>query len=355
MIAVAAIIMQADILLDGHFAGRMVTRMHCLEIAMPVGATLPSTPLLEVLRAVKDANRAVEAESFQQRAKVVESLLAVVEADVDPALRATEERSDPTITPAEPAGEAVPKYEDMSKELEILRSQSSRMQQETEQLRIKNAALVNFLSSAERSAAKLRAALTDAGITPVLSPDTSPKTTRAGQPPPPDLQADIQEPCATCRVMATALAVLVVSLRGTVVLARLSNAAVREALQMLIYRWRSTLVITATPCFLILRRHRQQLLKDFPASPLQLGLSQACLQLASNLRPFPPLFWVSAASMALLTLQALETVGLWALTNGTRVRRSLVAASLLVLLAAKSGQANSGFGGCGPFGDTVCA
>jgi len=185
-----------QILLDGHFAGRMVTRMHCLEIAMPVGATLPSTPLLEVLRAVKDANRAVEAESFQQRAKVVESLLAVVEADVDPALRATEvdeERSDPTITPAEPAGEAVPKYEDMSKELEILRSQSSRMQQETEQLRIKNAALVNFLSSAERSAAKLRAALTDAGITPVLSPDTSPKTTRAGQPPPPDLQADIQE------------------------------------------------------------------------------------------------------------------------------------------------------------------
>ncbi|CAE6924663.1 unnamed protein product [Symbiodinium sp. CCMP2456] len=90
-------------------------------------------------------------------------------------------------------GKAAPKYEDMSKELEILRSQSSRMQQEAEQLRIKNAALVNFLSSAERSAAKLRAALTDAGITPVLSPDTSPKTTRAGQPPPPDLQADVQE------------------------------------------------------------------------------------------------------------------------------------------------------------------
>ncbi|CAE6924674.1 unnamed protein product [Symbiodinium sp. CCMP2456] len=99
-----------QILLDGHFAGRMVTRMHCLEIAMPVGATLPSTPLLEVLRAVKDANRSAEEESFQQRAKVVESLLAVVEADVDPVLRATEvdeERSDPTITPAEPVGEAV--------------------------------------------------------------------------------------------------------------------------------------------------------------------------------------------------------------------------------------------------------
>ncbi|CAE7894647.1 unnamed protein product [Symbiodinium microadriaticum] len=138
---------------------------------------------------------------------------------------------------------------------------------------------------------------------------------------------------------ATALAVLVVSLRGTVVLARLSNAAAREVLQMLIHRWRSTLLITATPCFLILRRHRQQLLKDLPASPLQLGLSQACLQLASNLRPFPPLFWVSAASTALLTLQALETVGLWALTNGARVRRSLVATSLVVLLVAKSGQA----------------
>lgn len=138
---------------------------------------------------------------------------------------------------------------------------------------------------------------------------------------------------------ATALAVLVVSLRGTVVLARLSNAAAREVLQMLIHRWRSTLLITATPCFLILRRHRQQLLKDLPASPLQLGLSQACLQLASNLRPFPPLFWVSAVSTALLTLQALETVGLWALTNGARVRRSLVATSLVVLLVAKSGQA----------------
>jgi len=203
-----------QLLLDGHFAGRVVTKAHCLEIAMPIAATMPGTPVVELIRAVRDALEAHEASVSQQRAEVVGSVLTVVEADVSVPEEAeeakevleAEEDSQPTVSPQESRvfgasvvekEEAVSQpLEEMSKELAALRSESSRMQREAEQLRLKNTALVTFLSSAERSAAKLRAALTEAGISqPLSSPETSPKVTRtaAREPDAKDLAGNIKE------------------------------------------------------------------------------------------------------------------------------------------------------------------
>mmetsp|Transcript_67902 Transcript_67902/g.150520 ORF Transcript_67902/g.150520 Transcript_67902/m.150520 type:complete len:330 (+) Transcript_67902:36-1025(+) len=145
---------------------------------------------------------------------------------------------------------------------------------------------------------------------------------------------------------ATALALTAVVARAALVLSRLGSAAALEVLQTLILRWRVTLAVAATPGFLILRRHRERISQDIPTRPPQLsasGLSswlrQACLQAATNLRPFPPLFWVSAASSALLSLQAVEALGLWAVSNASRFRRTILMSSVLIFLGASAPEA----------------
>ncbi|CAJ1431117.1 unnamed protein product [Effrenium voratum] len=156
---------EGQVIIEGHFAGQMVTKAHHMEVTMPLGATIPGVPVVELLRVMRDATSSQEDEKMQQHAEVLSSVLALLEVDVLPDEEAPEgeDGDGPRRTPS--YGQvAQKKMAEMSKEIEVLHAEQSRIQREAEQLRARNSTLATFLASAERSAAQLRTALTEAGI-----------------------------------------------------------------------------------------------------------------------------------------------------------------------------------------------
>eukprot|EP00434_Breviolum_minutum_P001916 symbB.v1.2.001696.t1/scaffold93.1/size335462/11 len=145
----------------------MVTKAHFMEVAMPVGATMPGVPVVEMLRAMCKASGDEEDEGKKKRLEVISEVLSLLEVDVLPeedlAMEDEEDGGEPSEPPSGNEG-ARNRINEMSKEIEELRSEQSRIQQEAEQLRLKNSTLATFLASAERSAMQLRSALTEAGI-----------------------------------------------------------------------------------------------------------------------------------------------------------------------------------------------
>eukprot|EP00913_Durusdinium_trenchii_P025253 g23708.t1 len=49
-----------QVIIEGHFTGQMVTQAHFMEVAMPLGATMPGVPVVELLRAMYDACKEME-------------------------------------------------------------------------------------------------------------------------------------------------------------------------------------------------------------------------------------------------------------------------------------------------------
>jgi len=158
---------EGQVLIEGHFTGQMVTKAHFMEVAMPVGATMPGVPVVEMLRAMCKASGDEEDEGKKKRLEVISEVLSLLEVDVLPeedlAMEDEEDGGEPSEPPSGNEG-ARNRINEMSKEIEELRSEQSRIQQEAEQLRLKNSTLATFLASAERSAMQLRSALTEAGI-----------------------------------------------------------------------------------------------------------------------------------------------------------------------------------------------
>lgn len=155
-----------QVIIEGHFTGQMVTKAHFMELAMPLGATMPGVPVVELLRAMCNACGDEEDEAKRKRTEVISEVLALLEVDVlQEEQLATLEEEDATLAESDKDDEAAEsRLHQMSKEIEALRSEQSRIQNEAEQLRMKNSTLATFLASAERSAMQLRSALTEAGI-----------------------------------------------------------------------------------------------------------------------------------------------------------------------------------------------
>jgi len=191
------------VLLYGHFAGRVVTKGHCVELALPVEGTVPGAPLMEMAAALRQA--AKEAETSVDE-KVWQQLLSVLQVDLidvgaglqmeerRPALEAQERQLDalparsnsalePSPAPAPRASEPAvleaaelsrSRVDSLTKELAQLRGECSREKKESAQLRSRNQTLVSFLASAESSALKLRNTLLEAGFALPSSPEISP-------------------------------------------------------------------------------------------------------------------------------------------------------------------------------------
>lgn len=160
---------KGQVIIEGHFTGQMVTQAHFMEVAMPLGATMPGVPVVELLRAMYDACKEMEDDAKRKSAEVLSGVLALLEVDILPETELGQdgETEEEILTevpvPTTEAG-ALERLSEMSKEIETLRSEQMRFQQEAEQLRLKNATLATFLASAERSAVQLRSALTEAGL-----------------------------------------------------------------------------------------------------------------------------------------------------------------------------------------------
>lgn len=194
-------------MLHGHFAGRMVTKGHCVELAMPVDGTVPGAPVMEMAAALGQA--AKEGETSVDE-KVWQQLIALLQVDLDvpdvrpagavmeekrPAVEAAQERQldvlaaprsqEKNLAALEASPAATQKADELSgsridlltKELAQLRGECSRMKKESAQLRARNQTLVNFLASAESSALKLRNTLLEAGFA-LPSTENSPPTKR---------------------------------------------------------------------------------------------------------------------------------------------------------------------------------
>lgn len=208
------------VLLHGHFAGRMVTKGHCVELAMPVDGTIPGAPVMEMAAALRQA--ATEGETSVDE-KVWQQLMALLQVDlglpdVQPVGAVTEEKrpavqaqarqqldalaaprsQEENLAALEPPPAATQKALEqpaalpplaqadelsrsrldlLTKELAQLRGECSRMKKESAQLRARNQTLVSFLASAESSALKLRNTLLEAGFA-LPSADNSPSTKR---------------------------------------------------------------------------------------------------------------------------------------------------------------------------------
>lgn len=170
-----------QVIIEGHFTGQMVTKAHFMEVAMPLGATMPGVPVVELLRAMCNAADEQD-EAKRKRTEVISEVLALLEVDVlqEEQLAALEEEEDAGAESDKDDEAAESRLHQMSKEIEALRSEQSRIQNEAEQLRMKNSTLATFLASAERSAMQLRSALTEAGINISDSP-TSQAGVRRGE------------------------------------------------------------------------------------------------------------------------------------------------------------------------------
>lgn len=179
-----------QVIIEGHFTGQMVTKAHFMELAMPLGATMPGVPVVELLRAMCNACGDEEDEAKRKRTEVISEVLALLEVDVlQEEQLATLEEEDATLAESDKDDEAAEsRLHQMSKEIEALRSEQSRIQNEAEQLRMKNSTLATFLASAERSAMQLRSALTEAGIN--ISDSPTSQGVRRGESR--DLKEDLQ-------------------------------------------------------------------------------------------------------------------------------------------------------------------
>lgn len=179
--------------LHGHFAGRVVTKGHCVELALPVEGTVPGAPMMEMAAALRQA--AKEAETSVDE-KVWQQLLSLLQVDLldvgaglqmeerRPSLEAQQSQLDalparinsvlePSPAPASRASEPAAleaaelsrsRADSLTKELAQLRGECSRVKKESAQLRARNQTLVSFLASAESSALKLRNTLLEAGF-----------------------------------------------------------------------------------------------------------------------------------------------------------------------------------------------
>eukprot|EP00930_Biecheleria_cincta_P055594 TRINITY_DN41905_c0_g1_i1.p1 TRINITY_DN41905_c0_g1~~TRINITY_DN41905_c0_g1_i1.p1 ORF type:complete len:507 (+),score=122.20 TRINITY_DN41905_c0_g1_i1:39-1559(+) len=195
------------VLLHGHFAGRMMTKGHCVELALPVEGTVPGAPVMQMAaalrQAAKDAETSVDEQVWQQLLTLLQVDLPDVQCgflteETRPALEAQERRPESLAAPRSPVAklpalEASPapaaltlepaaleavelsqsRVDSLTKELAQLRGECSRAKKESAQLRARNQTLVSFLASAESSALKLRNTLLEAGFA-LPSPEISP-------------------------------------------------------------------------------------------------------------------------------------------------------------------------------------
>lgn len=200
--------------IDGLFAGSLVTRGHLLEIALPIEAQLPGWPLLELVHMLgSSATAAAKAASTSrgdaipeeeeedlgpQKPKVSpevwESLAHLLRAELPAKQAAIAGSWRLASTVADPEALAVSQRESqrlaeqvaaMSTELGGLREECNRVQLDAAQLRARNSSLAGFLATAETSAVKLRQALTQAavaGASPRAGVSSSTSRPRSGSP-----------------------------------------------------------------------------------------------------------------------------------------------------------------------------
>lgn len=191
------------ILLDGHFAGCVITKGHLLEVNLPVIAELPGWPLLEMAQmlasSAKDAaaelleaegddeapkRHAVMPEVWEGLIKLLKSELPL-EATVAGRWRMSSDTVEPQVLASsrKQVDQLSQEVTVLSTELEGLRSDYCRTQMEVAQLRARNSTLSGFLAAAESSALKLRSTLSQAAAAGLSPRQQSPQNrARSGSP-----------------------------------------------------------------------------------------------------------------------------------------------------------------------------
>lgn len=143
------------VLLDGHFAGVLMTKNHCIEIAVPLAAPVAGKSLLQILQDLHSA--ASDEKELPRRmlfpAKVWADICSLVEAELDLGLSgdASSEASEERI-------------KRLSEELNVVKVAYQALRHEASQLQSENKHLLDVLSSAEAAATRMREKLLEVGF-----------------------------------------------------------------------------------------------------------------------------------------------------------------------------------------------
>lgn len=175
------------VLLDGHFAGVLMTRNHCIEIAVPLAAPVAGKPLLQILQDLHLA--AADEKELPSRmlfpASVWADICSLVEAELDLGLS-----SDASSHASEE------RIKSLSEELHDVKVAYVALKHEASQLQSENKHLLDVLSSAEAAATRMREKLLEVGFpigssqgneSPVASREVSTPSRRA------KLSSELQE------------------------------------------------------------------------------------------------------------------------------------------------------------------